>query len=221
MKKSFIIILNIILIAILLILTACSTSTESMKPAEAKFEVTNLNISKHEVGIGEPIIVTADIANIGESDGTYTAILKIDDTGAEVKEITLAMGKKQTVEFTLIEATPGTYNISIGEQAGTISVVASLETFVNPTYGYSFSHPKGWLLNTSSIPGPSFDYQDIASIGVVILQNRGQGIGTEDDLETVLPVWLEIMQDYFPQYEELSRAKIIHDSLPAYGIEFS
>ena len=40
-------------------------------PAPAEFEVSNLNISPEEVELGDTVIVTVEVRNVGEEKGTY------------------------------------------------------------------------------------------------------------------------------------------------------
>ena len=62
---------------------------------------------------GEEATVKADISNIGETEGTYTAILTVNGVETEKKEVTLAGGEKETVSFTIAEDIGGTYDIEV------------------------------------------------------------------------------------------------------------
>ena len=119
MKKHVITAIAIALVVALLIPTSCA------KPAE--FEVTALNVSPAEVVSQEPTMVTADVENIGGSEGTYIATLRIDGVEAETEEVTVAAGAKETVEFTVTKDTPGTYHIELAGLSGTLIVLKLVE----------------------------------------------------------------------------------------------
>ena len=61
-------IVTILIVALVIIPSACK--------APAAFEVTSLNITPAEAGLGELVTVTADVENIGDVEGIYTASLK-------------------------------------------------------------------------------------------------------------------------------------------------
>jgi len=115
MKKHVITAIAIALVVALVIPTAC------VKRAE--FEVHALNISPAEVVSGEPTMVTADVENIGGSEGTYIATLRIDGVEVETEEVTVVAGDKETVVFTVTKDTPGTYHIELDGLSGTLRVL--------------------------------------------------------------------------------------------------
>lgn len=114
MKKIVIASIIVTLAVLLVVPTACAK--------RAEFEVTSLNISPTEGVKGEPTAVTADVENIGVSEGTYIATLTIDGVEAETKEVTLIAGAKETVVFTVTKDTPGTYHVELGGLSGTLRV---------------------------------------------------------------------------------------------------
>ena len=127
--KRFIIFRNVffILMALVLVggLTAgwrAATSDSSDEPAECY--VANLDISPPEVGVGEQATITVVIANPGDSEGTYTTILKINDKEDERSktEVPVPAGETRAVVFTLKFDTPGTYDIEMGGWKGTLEV---------------------------------------------------------------------------------------------------
>ena len=91
-------------------------------PAPAKFEVSNLSISPREVKAGESVTISADIANLGRSSGSYTAILKINSSQVKTKALTLSAGESQVVSFTVVKESSGTYTVELGGLAGTFTV---------------------------------------------------------------------------------------------------
>jgi len=81
------------------------------------FHVTDLDISPEEVSQGDPITISVNVANVGSEKGTYTLWLKLR------KEITLGAKASQTVNFTIIEDTPGKHQLEIADLEGEFSVV--------------------------------------------------------------------------------------------------
>jgi hypothetical protein len=63
---------------------------------------------------GEEAVITADVTNGGGQPGTYTAILVINGTERERKDITLQPGQTGTVSFTVTGNDEGTYTVVIG-----------------------------------------------------------------------------------------------------------
>ena len=94
-------------------------------PAPAEFEVSNLSISPREVKARESVTISADIANLGGSSGSYTTILRINSSRAETKAITLGAGESQVVTFTVVKESTGTYAVELCGLAGTFTVSPS------------------------------------------------------------------------------------------------
>ncbi|HEX76837.1 MAG TPA: hypothetical protein G4O03_00230 [Dehalococcoidia bacterium] len=91
------------------------------KPAE--FEVSSLKITPSEVVAGESIVITADVANIGGTEGTYVATLRVNGMEAATKEVVVAPGVTETVSFTLVEETPGTHTVGVNGLTGTFKAL--------------------------------------------------------------------------------------------------
>ncbi|HEY92815.1 MAG TPA: alpha/beta fold hydrolase [Dehalococcoidia bacterium] len=124
MKKHIITAIVIALVVALVIPTSCA------KPAE--FEVTTLNISPAEVVSGEPTDVTVEVENIGGSEGTYIATIRIDGVEVETEEVTVAAGAKEKVLFTVTKDTPGTYHIELDGLSDTLRVWARCQFQIPP-----------------------------------------------------------------------------------------
>ena len=92
----------------------------------AVFTVLNIYIQPSEVQVGEEVIVTVPIANIGDVEGTYHLVLKVNGIQSEAKEIRVAAGAIEMENFALSEDQPGTYTVEVdGHEASFI--VATLE----------------------------------------------------------------------------------------------
>lgn len=138
MKKVFLI---AVLVTMLIIPLGCK--------APAKFEVTSLDVTPPEVTVrvGETANIVAEVTNTGASEGTYTAVLIADGAEVERKDVTVAAGATETVTFSLVKDTPGTYQIAVGGLSSTLTVgaTAKIEITFNPdpvpcaeVYSYSY-----------------------------------------------------------------------------------
>jgi len=114
MKKP---IVTALVIALLLAVTPVSCA----KPAE--FEVGTLNISPSEAVSGETTTVTVDVTNIGGTEGTYTATLKVDGVEVETREVTVAAGAKETLTWRITEEAPGTHDVATDGLSGSFKVL--------------------------------------------------------------------------------------------------
>jgi hypothetical protein len=84
------------------------------KPSPAEFRISNLEVNPTEVEAGDNIVVSAKIANVGGTQGSYTAELKVDGTTIETEELSISAGTDYKLAFKLCECSPGTYIVSLG-----------------------------------------------------------------------------------------------------------
>lgn len=95
-----------------------------LKPAEFKTEA--LVVSPTEVAAGGSSTVTVGVTNIGEVEGDYEVILRVNDEVTDTKKVTIPAGVTETVSFTLFEDEWGTYNLSVNGLSGTLTVSPTL-----------------------------------------------------------------------------------------------
>lgn len=98
--------------------------------APAEFELISLDIEPPEVVVGERVTITAQVRNIGGSEGTYTAMLTVDGVDGvdiEIRDITLAPEARGTVPFSLMKDTLGTYSVRVDGLSGTFRVLKPAE----------------------------------------------------------------------------------------------
>lgn len=88
----------------------------------AEFVISDLSISPAKVGPEEVVAVSVNVANPGEVASSRTIDLKIDGIVVDTKTITLAGGESKTVIFEVSKEEPGTYEVEINGQRGTITV---------------------------------------------------------------------------------------------------
>jgi hypothetical protein len=114
-----------------LVLLAIST-VACAKPAPAEFSLTSLYIVPKEVVAGEAVTVSAQVRNIGGTEGTYTVTLSVDGATIQSKIIKLASKTTETVSFTVTQDKPRSYNVEINGLSGTFRVFKPAEfTFSN------------------------------------------------------------------------------------------
>ena len=91
-------------------------------PKPAEFVVSDLSVSPDEVEPGRTIIVSAKIANIGETKGTYILEFKVDGKTAETESVTLAGGTSQSISFTTSSEEEGEHTVEIDSLSGGFTV---------------------------------------------------------------------------------------------------
>jgi hypothetical protein len=91
-------------------------------PAPASFTVSDLKISPTSVKPGEQVAITVTIANSGGTEGSYNAVLKINDVDEAQKQVTLGPKGKQEITFTTSQETAGSYDVNVGDTSGSFKV---------------------------------------------------------------------------------------------------
>jgi len=98
----------------------------------ARFQVVGIDVVPPEVVAGEAATISAQVENIGGTEGTYTVTLSVDRAEIQSKVIKLASKMIETVSFTLTKDKPGSYNVEINDLSATFRVLKPAEfTFSN------------------------------------------------------------------------------------------
>jgi hypothetical protein len=100
------------------------------KPAPADFSLTSLNIVPKEVVAGEAATVSAQVKNIGGTEGTYTAILTVNGTEVERKNIKIAPRATEIVTFSVTRDAPGTYQVAVAGFSSSLVVKEKESVFL-------------------------------------------------------------------------------------------
>jgi S-layer protein (TIGR01567 family) len=87
-----------------------------VRDLEAIFEVSNLTVNPKEVGAGKNATISANISNIGNAAGNYSAVLYVNNNTTDSKEVYVDVGGNKTVTFAHSEEKPGNYTAKLGEQ---------------------------------------------------------------------------------------------------------
>ena len=88
------------------------------KPLPPDLKLSNLEINPAAAEIGDIIIITAEIANTGGTQGSYVAELKIDGDTYQTEKVIMAPGADYMLVFKVSADSPGTYPVSLGELTG-------------------------------------------------------------------------------------------------------
>lgn len=97
------------------------TITGASKPAT--FTFSDLTINPSEAYIGETILISANVTNIGDVEGNVTVNLEINDVIKDSRNITLAgLKSSEIIEFTDIEMDPGNYSVKIEDLMGSFLI---------------------------------------------------------------------------------------------------
>jgi hypothetical protein len=96
-------------------------------PASAVFNIGSLVISPTEINIGQNVTIGALVTNTGELSGNYTVTLRIDNTVVTTKEVTLAVGASQLVNFTTTADTAGILSVDVNGLTETFTVTQAEE----------------------------------------------------------------------------------------------
>lgn len=122
----------------------------------AQFIVSDLIINPPEAEVGEEVMVTVNVKNVGEVEGIYTGTLEIDGTDVEKKEVTVAGGTTETLTFTVAREVGPSCNIEIGGLTGTLVIkeaVKKLQVLNMNGYRYDRSYKiEGTVRNVSTVP---------------------------------------------------------------------
>ena len=98
------------------ILTGCACTA-------IEVDVGPLSIQDSEIVTGESFIVEANIKNIGESDGNFTASIRLDDKVVGKKKVWIAAGATEMVQFDCIAETPGTHTLKLEDSSTTFTAL--------------------------------------------------------------------------------------------------
>ena len=83
------------------------------KEEPAAFIISDLSVTPDKVRPSEEVTVTAVVTNIGDSEGSYPVVLRIDGAEEASKEVTLGAGQNEMVTFTIAKEVLGTYTVDI------------------------------------------------------------------------------------------------------------
>jgi hypothetical protein len=109
------------------------------KPLPPEFQLSNLEINPAEVDVGQNVFVSAKIANVGGTQGSYNAELKIDAITIETEKLIIPAGTDNTLVFKICKCLPGDYTVTLGSLTGQFVVrepfrpISNIPPYTSPT----------------------------------------------------------------------------------------
>ena len=106
--------------------TGPATTTQPVSLPNVQVQSASLSSSK--VSSGNPVTVTADVANRGTVNGSTRLTLYVNGEEDSSQGITVESGRNRPVYFTVSRSRPGTYDVYVGSvQAGSFVVADSID----------------------------------------------------------------------------------------------
>jgi hypothetical protein len=90
----------------------------------AALVVSGLTISPTEVNAGQRVTISVQVTNNGDFAGSSNLTLNVNNVAVATRDISVPGGTTQTVDFTTIQDTSGTYNVDVNGLSGTFVVKA-------------------------------------------------------------------------------------------------
>jgi len=122
MNKPAIVYIIILTMIFMVVISGC---------AKSLFKISNLIVSAIEVESGKSATISIDVNNIGETEGTYPVILKINGVQVDEQDITVGPGATRQVIFTVLKENTGSYVVDVNGLTATMQVIKSAEFELN------------------------------------------------------------------------------------------
>ena len=98
---------------------------EVAETTPAKFAISNVTINPAHAQPDQEITVAAKVTNTGGTTGNYDVTLKIDGQVEQTKTVTVGPHVAHPVTFSVYKSQPGTYDVDIGGQRGSFTVIGA------------------------------------------------------------------------------------------------
>jgi hypothetical protein len=121
-------------LSLLIISVSCRPLAQEVYPV---FEIVALGVSPQPAAIGEEVTITAQVANVGKIQGTYTAILLVDGTEVDKKDVEIPPKGIEPVTFKIVEDGAETYIVKVGNMSTTLRVLEVRPVFVTTSMNVS------------------------------------------------------------------------------------
>jgi hypothetical protein len=120
-------------------------------PRPTAFTTSSLTITPSVVKPGDVLTVSVTITNTGSRLGTYTVTLKVNGIAFESRDVALAGGGTQKIDFSVTESQPGTYSLSVDTLSGTFIVQTAVPPPTTPPA--EKPKPNNWPIIIGGITG--------------------------------------------------------------------
>ena len=94
-----------------------------------------LMVTPQQAYANQPVIIATNVINNGGEIGTYKVDLKINGKVEQTKMVSVGGGSAQQVKFTVYKSQPGTYNVAIGSEKNTFTIVIADQVGCNGAKG--------------------------------------------------------------------------------------
>jgi hypothetical protein len=100
-----------------------SPTLPQLKPAQ--ISVVYLSVSPQQTSANQPVTITTNVANTGDEAGSLNVALKINEQVEQTRMVSVGPQVAQPVKFTVTKAQPGTYEVNIGGQRGSFTILGA------------------------------------------------------------------------------------------------
>jgi hypothetical protein len=93
------------------------------EPTPAKFEINNLTVNPSMVQPNQEVTISLKVTNTGGQSGEYNLELKVDGTVKSSKQVVIAAGTSQTVNFNTTSYAVGKHQVAVAGLSGEFDVI--------------------------------------------------------------------------------------------------
>jgi hypothetical protein len=97
-----------------------------VKSTVAKFSIYDLKVFPDEVIPGETVMISVQVTNVGDLEGSYLLILNVNEEREQSQEVKLGARETREVVFSITKNDSGTYNVMIEDLTGGFMVRESV-----------------------------------------------------------------------------------------------
>jgi hypothetical protein len=94
----------------------------------ASMSVQYMNINPQQIYANQPVTISINVANTGDTAGSLYVALKINGQVEQSRIVSVGPQGTQPVKFTVTKAQPGTYTVDIGGQKGSFTILGASST---------------------------------------------------------------------------------------------
>lgn len=170
---------------------------------QAQLQVKSLAVTPPVVLPEREATVTAEVTNVGEVEGDFLVSMLVDGVEADNRPLLLKPGAIESVSFSVVKDTPGTYQISIGNLS-TRMTVPELETYESEVFLYSISYPADWTLNVDEANPWYVGFEATGFRGQVIVNTSLAGTTVDEEYDAVI----EATKNNISGYKVLTRTAV-------------
>ena len=173
---------------------------------QAQLQVKSLAVNPPVVLPGREATVTAEVTNVGEDEGDLLVSMMVDGVEADNRPLLLKPGAIESVSFSVVKDSPGTYQISIGDLS-TRMTVPELETYKSEVFLYSISFPADWTINVDEADQTAVSFEAPGFRGEVLVGLSPASTNVDEEYDK----FLAGTENNIPGYTVLVRMPLKED----------